>query len=83
MSGRSEETLIKHFYRSRGQAPNVFINLEESPLSKHKIVSILIGARNSPEYDKKNKFPEGGKIIIKTNDNPNLTFLDVDDLIKS
>jgi len=80
ISGKSEDTLIEHFYSSRGQAPNVFINLEESPLSKHKIISTLIGARNSPKYDKKNLFPEGGIIILKIKGRPNLTYLNVNDL---
>jgi len=47
MGGGSEGTLTEHFYRSRKQAPNVFINLEKSPLSKHRVISILIGARET------------------------------------
>jgi len=80
MSGESEDTLIDHFYSSRGQAPNVFINLEKSSLSKHKIIRILIGARNSPKYGEKNHFPGGGSIILKIKGHRNLTYLDVDDL---
>jgi len=36
--GASTRTLKEHFLRSREQAPNVFINLEKSPLSKHKLL---------------------------------------------
>ena len=80
MNGKSEDTLIEHFYSSRGQAPNVFINLEGSPLSKHKILSALIGARNSPKYDEKNQFPKGGIIILKIKGSKNLTYQDVNNL---
>jgi hypothetical protein len=51
MIGKSEDTLVEHFYRSRSQAPNVFINMEEAPLTKRRIISALYGARNSPKYD--------------------------------
>jgi len=78
--GESPETLIDHFYRSRGQAPNVFMNLEESPLSKHKIISIFIGARNSPKYNEKNKFPEGGTVVLKISGHTELYRMDVDDI---
>jgi len=80
MNGKSEDTLIDHFYSSRGQAPHVFINLEGSSLSKHKIVSTLIGARNSPKYDEKNHFPEGGTVILKIQGYENLSYRDVNDL---
>ncbi|MCL1994084.1 MAG: hypothetical protein FWG66_14150 [Spirochaetes bacterium] len=80
MSGGSVETLIKHFYRSRGQAPNVFINLEESPLSKGTIIRELYGARSSPKYDEKNKFPEGGTIVLKIKGDEELCRMDVDDI---
>jgi len=55
-SGSSYLTLKDHFLKSREQAQNVFINLENSMLSKHKIISTLIAARNSPEYTKKINF---------------------------
>jgi hypothetical protein len=64
MSGASAITLKDHFLRSRMQAPNVFINLENSLLGKRDIMSTLYGARNSGDYAKKNKF-EGGMIILK------------------
>jgi len=76
-SGASILTLKNHFLRSREQAPNVFINLENSPLSKHKIISALIAARNSPEYIKKNKFTEGGIIILKIRGQENLSCMDI------
>jgi hypothetical protein len=80
MRGKSKETLIDHFYSSRGQAPHVFINLEDSPLSKHKILRFLIGARNSPKYDEKNRFPEGGTIILKIKGHRNLIYQEVNDI---
>jgi SPP1 gp7 family putative phage head morphogenesis protein len=79
MRGKSPDTLIDHFYSSRGQAPNVFINLEHSPLTKQKVINILYGARNSPKYAEKNDFP-GGKIILKIKGRKNLVYLNVDDL---
>jgi len=80
MSGKSEDTLIDHFYSSRRQAPNVFINLENSPLSKHKIISTLIGARNSPKFDQINLFPEGGIITLKIKGHSDVVYLNVNDL---
>ena len=80
--GKSDETLIDHFYSSRGQAPNVFINLEESPFSMNRVIRVLYGARNSPKYDKKNDFREGGSIILKIRGCENLIYLDVDELKK-
>ena len=80
MHGASARTLKAHFLDSREQAPHVFINLEASSLSKHKIVSALIGARNSPKYDEKTHFPEGGTIILKIRGYRNLTYQDVNDL---
>ena len=77
MTGKAKDTLITHFYRSRKQAPNVFINLEESPLSHHQALSILKGARHSPKYDDKNKFPEGGLLILKIKCNENLYYYDI------
>jgi hypothetical protein len=80
MRGASARTLKSHFLDSRKQAPHVFINLEDSPLSKHKIVHFLIGARNSPKYDENNHFPEGGIIILKIKGHHNLIYQEVNDL---
>jgi len=80
MRGKSRDTLIDHFYSSRGQAPNVFINFEESPLLKHKIISFLIGARNSPKFEQVNNFPEGDRIILKIRGYSDLIYLNVNDL---
>jgi hypothetical protein len=80
-------TLEHQFLRSRSQAPNVFINLEKSCLTRTEIMSTLYGARNKPETEKirgyahYNKF-EGGRIILKIRDQENLIYLNVDDLIK-
>jgi hypothetical protein len=57
-------TLQTQFLRSREHAPNVFINLEKSSLTKQEIITALYGARNNPRYPKKNKF-QGGRIILK------------------
>jgi SPP1 gp7 family putative phage head morphogenesis protein len=73
------ESLKTHFLRSRSQAPNVFINLEESNLTKHQIITALYGARNSPEYGDYNRF-KGGKIILKIRGQASLTYLNVDGL---
>jgi SPP1 gp7 family putative phage head morphogenesis protein len=73
------EALKHQFLRSRSQAPNVFINLEESNLTKHQIITALYGARNSPEYGEYNRF-RSGKIILKLKGQTNLIHLDVDDL---
>jgi hypothetical protein len=81
----NENTLETQFLRSRAQAPNVFINLEESNLTRRKIMSTLYGARNKPETDKNhgyahyNKFT-GGTIILKIKEQKNLIYLNVDDL---
>jgi hypothetical protein len=72
-------TLKTQFLRSRSQAPNVFINLEQSHLTKTQIITALHGARNSPEYGKYNKF-SGGKIILKIRGQTSLIYLNVDDL---
>ena len=81
----NESTLEKQFLRSRSQAPCVFINLENSTLSKKEIISTLYGARNKPETPKRhgyahyNKF-QGGKIILKIKEQPRLVCINVDDL---
>ncbi|GHV84819.1 hypothetical protein AGMMS50230_04270 [Spirochaetia bacterium] len=66
--------------RSRRQAPNVFINLETSPLTKHEVISYLHGARNSDDWGTYNKKFIGGKIILKIKGHKNLIYLNVDDL---
>jgi hypothetical protein len=82
MSGKANDTLIDHFYKSREQAPNVFINLEESPLSKERILRVLYGARNSHKYNDYNKYQEGGKLILKIKGYDNLEYLDINDMKK-
>jgi len=73
-------TLQEHFFESRSQAPNVFINLEKSNLTKQQIISALYGARNNTvRYSRKNKF-SGGWIILKIKGYKNLIYLDVDSL---
>jgi hypothetical protein len=79
MHGTSTITLKDHFLRSRKQAPNVFINLEDSPLSRREIMSTLFGTRNSDDYRKKNTF-KGGRIILKIKGHSSLVYLNVDDL---
>ena len=80
MSGKANDTLIDHFYKSREQAPNVFINLEKSPLSKERILRGLYGARNSHKYNGYNKYPEGGKLILKIKGYDDLEYLNINDL---
>ena len=79
MHGSSTRTLQEHLLDFREQAPNVFINLENSPLTKQRIINTLSAARNSKDYDKKNRF-NGGVIILKIRDRENLIYLSVDDL---
>jgi hypothetical protein len=80
-------TLEIQFLRSRSQAPNAFINLEKSNLTRQEIMSTLYGARNKPEteisrgYDYYNRF-EGGRIILKIKSEKSLIFLNADDLKK-
>jgi len=80
-------TLEHQFLRSRSQAPNVFINLEKSSLTRTEIMSTLYGARNKPEtgkirgYANSNRF-KGGRIILKIKGQKNLIYLNVDDLKK-
>jgi hypothetical protein len=83
--GGNESTLETQFLRSRRQAPNVFINLETSNLTRRQIMSTLYGARNRPTtperkgYADYNQFP-GGRIILKIKGQKNLVYLNVDDL---
>jgi hypothetical protein len=88
MSGKNSQTLIDHFYKSRTQAPTVFINLETSPLLKQDIMSALYGAVNSPKYEAKRReaeaqgktFYTGGKVILKIRGQERLIFIKVDSL---
>jgi hypothetical protein len=81
----NESTLETQFLRSRRQAPNVFINLETSNLTRRKIMSTLFGARNRPTtkerkgYEGYNQF-SGGQIILKIKGHKHLICLNVDDL---
>jgi len=77
--GSSILTLKDHFLDSREQAPNVFINLEKSPLTRQQIMSALCAIRNSEDYIKKNKF-ENGRLILKVKGQEKLIYLNVDDL---
>jgi len=78
-------TLQTQFLRSRSQAPNVFINLEDSKLTRRQIMSALLEVRNRQEtatthgYAHYNKY-KGGRIILKIRGQKNLIFLNVDDL---
>ena len=77
--GASTRTLKDHFLDSREQAPNVFITLEKSKLTKREIMTTLYAARNSADYAKKNGYT-GGRIILKIKGQTNLIYLNVDDL---
>jgi hypothetical protein len=80
MHGNGISTLQEHFFKSRSQAPNVFINMEKSKLAKHQVISALYGARNNEKrYSKKNAFL-GGRIILRIRGQKSLIYLDVDDL---
>jgi len=83
--GGNANTLEIQFLRSRSQAPNVFINLEKSNLTRREIIAALYGARNKPETERSrgyahyNKF-KGGKVILKIKKQKELIYLNVDDL---
>jgi len=83
--GGNMSTLETQFLRSRSQAPNVFINLEDSRMTRREIISALYGARNRPEtakthgYAHYNKF-KGGWIILKIRSQESLIYLSVDGL---
>ena len=85
VSGNSN-TLETQFLRSRSQAPNVFINLENSNLSKKQVISALYGARNKPDtsnnygYTHYNKF-NSGTIILKIKGHEKLIYFKIDDLL--
>jgi hypothetical protein len=84
----NKNTLETQFLRSREQAPNVFINLEESRLSKQETINALYWAKNKPSgigkdgkkikgYTDYNRFT-GGKIILKIRGKERLIHLNVD-----
>jgi hypothetical protein len=88
--GGNANTLITHFLKSRSQAPNVFLNLETSDLTRREVMDALYGARNSRTHTNKNgtvikgyadsnKFA-GGRIILKLKGRDNLIYLNVDNL---
>jgi uncharacterized protein with gpF-like domain len=77
--GKSVLTLKDHFLFSRAQSPNVFINLEKSPLTKREIINTLYAARDSVDYGRKNKH-KGGRVILKIRGQKNLIYLNVDSL---
>jgi hypothetical protein len=83
--GGNMSTLETQFLRSRSQAPNVFINLEDSMMTRRQIISALYGARNRPEtaktrgYAHYNKY-KGGQIILKIRGQDSLIYLNVNDL---
>jgi hypothetical protein len=86
----NKNTLETQFLRSREQAPNVFINLDESLLSKQEIINALYWAKNKPSgigkdgkrikgYADYNRFAEG-KIILKIRGKNRLVRLNVNSL---
>jgi len=88
--GGNANTLFTHFLNSRSQAPNVFINLENSNLTQREAISALYGARNSKThttkrgniikgYDDYNRF-SGGMIILKLKGQNSLIYLNIDTL---
>ena len=88
--GGNENTLAAHFLYSRSQAPNVFLNLETSNLTRHEVMGALYSARNSVTHtDQKgniikgyadyNRFA-GGMIILKLREHDSLIYLKVDNL---
>jgi hypothetical protein len=86
--GGNANTLEHQFLRSRSQAPNVFIDLENSSLTRREVMSTLFGARNKPESEKShgfayyNKF-KGGLIVLKLSGQNKLVYLNADDLKKT
>ena len=88
--GGNENTLVAHFLKSRSQAPNVFINLETSNLTRSEVMKALYSARNSVThidkdgniikgYADRNGFA-GGRIILKIKEHDSLIYLSVNDL---
>ena len=88
--GGNANTLTAHFLKSRTQAPNVFINLDTSNLTRREVMGALYSARNSVThtdpngniikgYAERNKY-HGGRIILKIKGHKNLIYLNVDKL---
>ena len=88
--GGNENTLIAHFFKSRSQAPNVFINLETSDLTRSEVIGALYSARNSKAHTTKrgniikgyadyNKFA-GGWVILKLKGHDSLIYLSMNNL---
>jgi hypothetical protein len=75
----NDNSLKSKFLKSREQAPNVFINCEESDLTINDCLSALYGARNNTRYAQKSNFV-GGRILLKINGYNELISLDVDSL---
>jgi len=81
-NGASTRTLKEHFFKSREQAPNVFINLENSDFVKQQVINALYDARNNTErYTRRNRF-SGGKIVLKIKEQERLIYTNVDDFLK-
>ena len=88
--GGATGTLESAFLKSRSQAPNVFINLETSNITRSEAITALYKARNSVKriekngkvrggYAEHNEY-KGGRIILKLKGHKNLIYLGVDDL---
>ena len=88
--GGNANTLAALFLRSRSQAPNVFINLENSDLTRREIMTALRGARHSKTHTNRkgdtlsgytdiNQFDDG-KVVLKLKGQENLVYLNVNDL---
>jgi len=81
--GGNTNTLEAQFMRSRRQAPNVFINLENSDITEKQALAALRRARNkqstdaSPGYDHYNRF-KGGTAILKLRGREKLVYVDID-----
>ena len=89
-SAGTASTLKTHFLLSRSQAPNVFINLESSNLSRRQAIDALHTARMSRNHtdrngvvrkgwDDINRFA-GGTVILKLKGRSDLVYIDVNAL---
>jgi hypothetical protein len=88
--GGNANTLAAHFLKSRSQAPNVFINLEDSILTRREVIGSLYSARNSVTHTDRHgniikgyaerSTHHGGRVILKLKGHNNLIYLNVDDL---
>ena len=70
--------LQKRFLESREQAPNVFINLENSEMTRRQVLWALRRARSSRKYPQKNG--SEGRIILKIRGENDLVYMGVDEL---